>query len=78
MKMDNVEWHQQALCAEIGGDWWFPEDNSRPEPEVLKVCGRCPVQAECLEFALENNEKYGVWGGLSPNKRKLLRRERVA
>lgn len=36
----------------------------------------CPLLQQCLEFAMNNNERYGVWGGLSPDERALLRKER--
>lgn len=36
----------------------------------------CPLLSECLEFAMINNERYGVWGGMSPEERFKLRKER--
>lgn len=43
-----------------------------------QVCASCPVQAECLEYAIDANEIHGVWGGLGQRDRQRLRRERVA
>jgi hypothetical protein len=58
-------------------DPWFDEDN--PEP-ALSVCNGgdgysvCPLRQQCLEFALYNNEKFGVWGGMTEQDRKIMRR----
>jgi WhiB family redox-sensing transcriptional regulator len=56
---------------------FFPEPGSSPRP-AKAVCHACPVRAECLEYALANDELYGVWGGLSPQARGELRRARAA
>jgi WhiB family redox-sensing transcriptional regulator len=40
------------------------------------ICDRCPVTAECLEYALANNEVHGCWGGTSERERRKLLRER--
>ena len=73
--VDPEEWQQSALCAEVGGDLWFPEESCVGN-DAKSICQRCPVQEECLETALRNNEKFGIWGGTSPNKRKQLMRQR--
>lgn len=68
-------WRDEALCAQIGGDQWFPEDNCWGT-EAKKICEKCPVQFDCLQFALDNNEVHGIWGGMSVNQRKeLMKRE---
>jgi WhiB family redox-sensing transcriptional regulator len=66
-------WRDSALCAEIGPDAFFPEkgDSSRP---AKAICRSCRVRAECLQFALANDERFGIWGGLSDRERRRLRR----
>lgn len=66
-----------ALCAEVGPwlELWFPEPGESPEP-AKAICRRCPVRTECLDQALRNGKQHGVWGGLSENERKVLRRQR--
>lgn len=66
-----------ALCAEIGGDWWHP-DMGQESRTAKSVCAKCPVQAECLEWALRTNEPYGVWGGFTTVERRQLRRKRAS
>lgn len=67
------DWRELALCREIDGDLWFPELGESVR-EAKAVCGRCPVRAECLDYALAHNEVFGVWGGLSVLERRALRR----
>lgn len=52
---------------------WFPDLGESPEPARARaVCGRCLVRGECLEYALERDEKFRVWGGVSPRKRRAI------
>jgi WhiB family redox-sensing transcriptional regulator len=73
------DWREQALCAQIGGDVWFPESGGSVR-EAKAVCngggGRppCPVRQECLEAALNRNDRYGIYGGLTDRERRALRR----
>lgn len=58
-------------------DPWFDEEDADP---VLAICNGengwpvCPLRQQCLEFALYNNEKFGVWGGMSEGDRKIMRK----
>lgn len=64
------------LCVDYDVNLFFPEEY---EPEDVKqakaICGSCWMQAKCLSFALETNEKEGVWGGTTPNERRSIRRK---
>lgn len=70
------DWQDRGLCAEVDPDLFFPEKGGSVR-EAKRVCARCPVRVECLEEALANDERFGVWGGLSETDRRRLRR-RVA
>lgn len=70
----NTRWADQALCLSHDGDIFFP-DRGIPTREAKRVCRRCPVQGPCLEYALSNNEAFGVWGGLSERERRQLQRQ---
>jgi WhiB family redox-sensing transcriptional regulator len=67
-------WIDDAPCAEIGGDVFFPEHGTPVSSAraAKRICARCPVRPECLAYALEHNERYGVWGGLSERERRKL------
>ena len=71
------DWARDALCAQVGGDEWFPEKGSSSR-EARAVCARCPVRNECLAFALEHDERFGMWGGLTPRERRRLTKGRPA
>jgi WhiB family redox-sensing transcriptional regulator len=68
-----LEWQQEALCAQTGADFFFPEPGSSVR-EAKRICGMCPIRAACLAYALDNDERFGVWGGLSEKERLELRR----
>ncbi|NUR01194.1 MAG: WhiB family transcriptional regulator [Streptomyces sp.] len=63
----------QALCAQTGADFFFPEPGSSVR-EAKRICGMCEMRPACLEYALQNDERFGVWGGLSEKERLELRR----
>lgn len=71
-------WMDEADCAGIGSDWWYPrarEDRaSEIGREAKRVCRNCPVRLECLEYALDIKEEYGIWGGLTPGERRKIPR----
>lgn len=64
-------WASQALCAQTDPESFFP-DKGGSTREAKKVCARCFVQAECLDWALTTNERFGIWGGLSERERRRL------
>jgi len=68
-------WRLQALCAETDPEAFFPEKGGSTR-EAKRVCNGCAVRAECLEFALANDERFGIWGGLSERERRRLRLQR--
>ncbi|MCH0541696.1 WhiB family transcriptional regulator [Streptomyces sp. MUM 203J] len=70
-----LPWQETALCAQTGPDLFFPEPGSSTR-EAKFLCGRCPSRGACLEYALTHDERFGVWGGLSEQERRALRRSR--
>lgn len=77
--MDGRElgWQEQALCARTDPDAFFPEIGGSTR-EAKKVCAGCDVRAECLEYALRTDQRFGIWGGLSERQRRKIRRQRDA
>ncbi|MFH8669683.1 WhiB family transcriptional regulator [Streptomyces anulatus] len=71
-------WRLHAACREEDPDLFFPIGSTGPAvvqtEEAKAVCRTCPVRAACLEWALENKQDSGVWGGLSENERRSLKR----
>ena len=73
---DGLDWHDQALCAQTDPEAFYP-DKGGSTREAKRVCRSCDVRAECLEYALEHDERHGVWGGMSERERRRLKREAV-
>jgi WhiB family redox-sensing transcriptional regulator len=71
------EWVRWAECAGCDPDLFFPERGASTR-QAKAVCTGCPVREECLEYALSNGEKFGIWGGKSERERRILRRKRQA
>jgi WhiB family redox-sensing transcriptional regulator len=62
-----------AACATTDPELWFPElDSLWRVAQAKKICEKCPVKKECLDYALVNKFKDGIWGGLSPTERHRL------
>jgi WhiB family redox-sensing transcriptional regulator len=70
------EWQERALCAQTDPEAFFPEKGGSTR-EAKKVCTDCEVKTECLDYALANDERFGIWGGLSERERRRLRRAAV-
>ncbi len=69
-------WQDRALCAQTDPEAFFPEKGGSTR-EAKRVCTVCEVRAECLEYALANDERFGIWGGLSERERRKLKRRAV-
>ena len=73
---DDRAWQDQANCLGVDPDLFFPERGASTR-EAKEVCKGCEVRGQCLEYALANGEKFGIWGGLSERERRRLRRQRA-
>lgn len=69
-------WQLYANCLGVDPDLFFPERGASTR-EAKEVCRGCVVRDDCLEFALRNGEKFGIWGGLSERERRRIRRQRA-
>ena len=70
----DLAWQDEALCAQTDPEAFFPEKGGSTR-EAKKVCASCDVKAECLEYALSNDERFGIWGGLSERERRRLKKQ---
>ena len=77
---DDAGWRYRAACRDSDPNLFFPVGSTGTALEEIQaakaLCRTCPVQAECLAFALETNQEAGVWGGASEEERRQLRRDR--
>lgn len=69
------EWMGRGTCSQVDPEMWFPEKGGSTR-EAKAVCAECPVRAACLQYAIDRDERDGVWGGLSYKQRRLLKTSR--
>lgn len=76
---DLEEWQLHGNCVGVDPELFFP-GRGESSKEAKAVCQDCPVKVDCLEYALANAEKFGVWGGASERERRRMRsmRRRMA
>ena len=67
------QWQERALCAQTDPEAFFPEKGGSTR-EAKRICQGCEVKDMCLEYALANDERFGIWGGLSERERRRLKR----
>ena len=68
-----LAWQSEALCAQTDPEAFFPEKGGSTR-DAKRICTSCDVRGECLEYALHNDERFGIWGGLSERERRKLKR----
>lgn len=71
----NLSWRQRAACKGVDPDIFYPVSDEEAE-EAKAICGQCPVRQACLEYALANRERDGVWGGATERERRRMVRQR--
>ncbi len=73
-----MDWRSKAACLSVDPELFFPIGNTGPAiaqaAEVKAVCHSCAVEATCLQWAIDNNQDSGVWGGMSEEERRSLKR----
>ena len=73
----NRTWTLRAACLDADTGQFYP-DRGESTQAAKRICQRCKVKAECLDYALATGERFGVWGGLSERERRRLKRRQVA
>lgn len=76
MNATATDWMADALCAQVGGDVFFPEVGE-PNRPAKRVCQTCSVRSQCLEWALATHQAYGIWGGMSYVERRRMQALRL-
>jgi WhiB family redox-sensing transcriptional regulator len=68
-----LSWQADALCAQTDPEAFFPEKGGSTR-DAKRICTGCEVKAQCLDYALKNDERFGIWGGLSERERRKLKK----
>jgi len=75
-----MDWRNEASCKDVDPDIFFPIGTTgiaiEQVDEARRICASCLVREPCLEFALASNQDAGVWGGLTEDERRTLKRAR--
>ena len=71
----DTEWMEHGLCRQLAPSTFFPNDGVGVEV-ARRICGTCPVQEPCLEYALTERIDHGVWGGASERERRRIAKRR--
>ena len=66
-------WRRLALCLGQDPELWYPDGSAGVEG--VAICCECPVRLDCLTWAVEQNERDGIWGGVSARRRQRMRTE---
>jgi len=73
-----MTWRDRAACLGLDPELFFPIGSTGPAliqtEEARAVCRRCEVIDDCLSWAMDSRQEDGVWGGLSADERRALRR----
>jgi WhiB family redox-sensing transcriptional regulator len=75
--IETITWMRQGKCRDYPTEMFYPTQGA-DYVTAERICWQCPVREECLEYALDNNITYGIWGGESERSRRRLRRIRTA
>ena len=75
LAVDELAWQDYANCRGADADLFFPERGASTR-RAKAICAACEVKAECLESAIVNGEKFGIWGGMSERERRRVRKQR--
>ena len=73
---EDKSWQMLSNCLGVDPDLFFPERGASTK-DAKAVCQGCVVREDCLEYALTNREKFGIWGGMSERERRRIRRQRT-
>ncbi len=68
-------WRHRAACRGVDPDVFYPPSDEDAEP-AKAICAQCPVRQACLEHALANRERDGIWGGATERERRRIIRQR--
>jgi WhiB family redox-sensing transcriptional regulator len=73
---ERTDWREDAICVQTDSEAFFPEKGGSTR-EAKKVCLSCDARERCLEWALDNDERHGIWGGMSERERRKLKKQAV-
>jgi WhiB family redox-sensing transcriptional regulator len=76
LALEELAWQDYANCRGADADLFFPERGASTR-KAKAICAACEVRTQCLDYAISQGEKFGIWGGLSERERRRVRRQRL-
>ena len=76
LAIGELSWQDYANCRGADADLFFPERGASTR-KAKAICNACDVKEECLDCAIVQGEKFGIWGGMSERERRRVRRQRT-
>jgi WhiB family transcriptional regulator, redox-sensing transcriptional regulator len=73
--VNDIKWRELGACKGLDPTIFYPEDDDDAD-DAKTICSECGVRVSCLEHALANREKVGVWGGATERERRRIIRQR--
>jgi WhiB family transcriptional regulator, redox-sensing transcriptional regulator len=73
VQIETLPWAPKAKCLQADPETFFPEKGGSTR-EAKRICALCEVREPCLQYALDNDERFGIWGGLSERERRKLKK----
>lgn len=70
---DDVSWQHKALCSQTDPEAFFRK--KAVPPGMRRVCAQCEVREQCLKWAIDHDERFGIWGGMSERERRRYKKE---
>ena len=70
----DISWQHKALCSQTDPEAFFPEKGGSTR-DAKRVCAQCTVREQCLQWAIEHDERFGIWGGMSERERRRYKKE---
>lgn len=76
--MPDSSWRDLAACRDLDPDIFFPPKGAGPHvaSTARRICASCPVSTQCLDFAIDNDVRCGIWAGMNYHQLRLERRRR--
>ena len=74
---ERTAWTSRARCRGLDPEQFFVRSLQQAK-SAIQVCDRCPVQQDCLDYAVDEDIEVGVWGGLTERQRRAYARRRLA
>ena len=71
---EDVSWQHKALCSQTDPEVFFPEKGGSTR-DAKRVCAQCEVREQCLQWAIDHDERFGIWGGMSERERRKYKKE---